>query len=73
MQTRIHTRRFCRIVYTLFFFTGTRLLHDGLTRLQPLRLQPRTKIERIVAFDRPNICGGTAENNQRLPGPGRSR
>jgi len=33
LQTRINTLWFYRIVYTLFFFTGTKLLYDGLTRL----------------------------------------
>lgn len=33
LQTRIHTRLFYRIVYTLFFLTGSKLLYDGLTHL----------------------------------------
>ena len=33
LQTRINTRWFYRLVYTLFLVTGIKLLYDGLTGL----------------------------------------
>ena len=33
LQTRVNTRLFYRIVYTLLFLTGIKLLYDGLTGL----------------------------------------